>query len=867
LAGRSNWNDEPTADFADFADGNAAKLMALDMNQSSNATVPLPAPRRNVSLLCASLMIVLAGTIPVRAAIPAAALADPRYGLGYVVVTYYPGVTTNGTGDCTAGIQAALNDTYSQNKNFDGSRTNRGLAVFFPPGTYMITNTLQCYQWMSTNDSRTFNFHVVVGSTEGATRPVIKIAPNSPTFQDSANPRPMIAFGCWQQKSGTTAARPPVAVPNPMTAPNGYMDAPGANMWGNLRNIDFDCGTGNPYAVGVVMSGAQYITLENVKVSATNALAGIYQIPGAGGYVANIEVAGGQYGVIHGTFSSMGLNLACTAGPTIVGLTLENQTVEAIKEYDVCSPMTIIGFNISNSGPIEMYDYQWRSSSGILTLLDGQIGINSPTNPPAIFNSGPMNGSGNFGHNLYLRNIYVSGTTNLVASGTNTTIGSGTWSWIKEYSYNSTYKVSGVPPNSNYPGSSELVNGSSLIDGIVKDWTSPFPVGPFVTPNNGAPPSDLVSRHLWKSFPSYNGATSDPPTVVVSTNAGWNNTNDVTGLLQSAIDTAAAGNGRVFLPAGYYYISNTLTLHTNTVLIGAGRCLATVKASSSWKPSSQVTMFNTDDSAAATTAMAYFSVKSRSINSDSETNYSWFNEVTWRAGANSLVLGVDWNPPYTATYPTKPRSVILFTNNGGGHWYGLDLDGQYGEQNSAARLVKIAGTTQPLWFYSYNLEHGHDDVDTEISGASNVRMVGMKRENDVPVLLVTNSANIAAYGFGFAYDSPAGDGYFQVRGSSTNILFANLTCMVGGPNTTANMIYEAINGQPITNVVWPNFVSLYKRGEINDTNMFLAGGNPPPTPTGLTATRNTTFPSEQINLSWNAVTNAPGYIRRSATAP
>jgi hypothetical protein len=105
-----------------------------------------------------------------------------------------------------------------------------------------------------------------------------------------------------------------------MTAPTGYMDAPGANMWADLRNIDFDCGTGNPYAVGVVMSGAQYITLENVKVSATNAFAGIYQIPGAGGYVANIEVAGGQYGVLHGTFSSMGLNLACTAGPMIVGL-------------------------------------------------------------------------------------------------------------------------------------------------------------------------------------------------------------------------------------------------------------------------------------------------------------------------------------------------------------------------------------------------------------------------------------------------------------------------------------------------------------------------------------------------------------------
>src|SRR5262249_35279751 len=122
-----------------------------------------------------------------------------------------------------------------------------------------------------------------------------------------------------------------------------------------------------------------------------------------------------------------------------------------------------------------------------------------------------------------------------------------------------------------------------------------------------APPSDLVSRHLWKKFPSFNGAASDAATVVVSTNAGWFNTNGLnqTTLLQSNIDYASASatyQGRVFLPAGKYYITNTITLRTNTTLLGVGWGgrgyaigLTAIEASSNWKPSGPVTMLTTEN--------------------------------------------------------------------------------------------------------------------------------------------------------------------------------------------------------------------------------------------------------------------------------
>src|SRR5262249_5291583 len=93
------------------------------------------------------------------------------------------------------------------------------------------------------------------------------------------------------------------------------------------------------------------------------------------------------------------------------------------------------------------------------------------------------------------------------------------------------------------------------------------------------------------------------------------------------------------------------------------------------------------------------------------------------------------------------------------------------------------------------------------------------------------------------------------------ILCANLDVQTDseGADSTTRILDEAITGLAPTNVLYPNFVSIYKRGEINDTNMYVTGGNPPNTPTGLTAQQNTINPSAALDLSWNSVTNLVGY--------
>ena len=96
----------------------------------------------------------------------------------------------------------------------------------------------------------------------------------------------------------------PVPVPDPMSMPYGYRDCVGQLFYTELSNIDFDC-NGNPGAVGVVYNGAQWHAVYNVKVTATGAFAGFYMLPGVGSCSANLEVVGGQYGVIHGYFPSL----------------------------------------------------------------------------------------------------------------------------------------------------------------------------------------------------------------------------------------------------------------------------------------------------------------------------------------------------------------------------------------------------------------------------------------------------------------------------------------------------------------------------------------------------------------------------------
>lgn len=138
--------------------------------------------------------------------------------------------------------------------------------------------------------------------------------------------------------------------------------------------------------------------------------------------------------------------------------------------------------------------------------------------------------------------------------------------------------------------------------------------------------------------------------------------------------------------------------------------------------------------------------------------------------------------------------------------------------------MKISGTTQPLWFYGFNIEHGFGDIEVEVTNACNARFLGMKRENALsqPTMVIGNSTNIAAYGLGTAWNH-VNPSYYSVLGTSTNVLLGILSIQDAGEPPSGSTVYEALTGQPVNTVPWPNQVSLYKRGELNDALMFVGG--------------------------------------------
>ena len=196
---------------------------------------PLAAlPKRpGLALLMVFVLLALAAA-SLRAAIPAAAKADPRFGLGYLVVTYYPGVTTNGTGDCTAGIQAAINDAFANNAAFAICPFGNSPPTSIPPSDH----------WRCSSRQAPIRFPIPCSATNGGptmmptgavsirwSAPRRGLTPlNQAGGRGGPIPKQLRAApdDCLRRRLQQPGGQnPPVTVTNPMFAPGGYIDAPG----------------------------------------------------------------------------------------------------------------------------------------------------------------------------------------------------------------------------------------------------------------------------------------------------------------------------------------------------------------------------------------------------------------------------------------------------------------------------------------------------------------------------------------------------------------------------------------------------------------------------------------------------------------
>lgn len=625
--------------------------------------------------------------------------------MGYLDVTLY-GADPTGKNISTEAIKKAIKT--AQEYQF---------VCYFPSGTYLVDDSLNCfipvrpnpkykggtgwpYPYVSESDQPI----TLVGAANP--RPVIKLVKNARGFGDPENPKPV--FWLWAQNRGEQ---------HPETAGSTNPLHQQSNIAFNMvvQNLIIDLG-GNKGAEGLRFAGAQGSVVEDVKVLAHGAYSGFHACVGQGGGMYNIEVIGGQHGLVI-------TDAAQSKFPVIAGAVFKDQEKEVFKLDDIFTPMLVVGFYIEkDSGPITS---GWPRNG--LSLIDGVIKYADTHVHNTVLQG--------INKNLYLKNVYVNGKGTLL---TDDPEGSAFhrkgWNHILEYTYG------------NENGAS-LVNGKVYMNKsfMAQEKTRRAPSETFFREKHTWDPKELI--HI--------GMMNDADFISVGNQSKYNvpgapeaangdDDRDDTKAIQWAIDHYK----KVFIPKGDFVVSAPLRLKSNTQLLGAGKTYTNLIASDDWAHEEHI-MIKSPADPDATTLIAFFNL--------------WVNvhvhhdmkRVEWKTGRNSIIKDID----VTSNIAPVTDHKLFYTLHisgpaSGGRIYGW---GGHGDgrlsSNPGFRDIFVDGSRQGLSFYGVNTESSYSDVQFEIRNSKNVNIYYFKAESgggnawggithaSIPIKIV-NSENI-----------------------------------------------------------------------------------------------------------------------------
>lgn len=715
--------------------------------------------------------------------------------MGFIVVTAAPySADPTGLTDVTSRLQAATAAAYAQRK-----------SVWVPSGTYLVSRTWPFYRWQSGySGSSPEVVHGVYGATYPS-RPVIRLAPGAAGFQNVNSPRPVVAFALWRPSSSSYdgQAAPTDLTFNPYAGPGANWSQLTANNFAQVfHNIDIDTGR-NPGADGLLFSVAQGAFLGNCRIDARSGNVGLVYGGGRSSPAVNVEIEGGRYGV---SVVARHQGIGSAAGVTYVGLRCRNQTVGAIEVGDFV-PTVVAGFAFERtSGPVVTMVDDTATANRTLVLIDGTI----ETGSGSAIDDTP-------GKTLYLRNVWVNGTTSLVKIGATTYSGSGAWKRIHEFGVcdlDGTEVVMGAAG-----GGSTALAHFRLLDGVRSRVQI---AANSIESTLDAAPADLVTRHL------INAPTLDGDDYILLPAPGTGNSvNSINAAINSA---AAAGHNRVIGRHGDYLVDGTVQMHAHTQLLGCGIERTRIYTHSSWRPTSNEFVVQTASDAAGTARLGFLSLIGRSLptSSNGTTPYNRFDLLRWRVGRYSSTYCIQTDYEYVVpSYTTPSRRVYTIEGPGGGRHYGVEKQGR-GFNGVEARVVLVQSTTQPLHLYGCQTEISkgnpsgtNPEANIELRNATNARIYSMKREGTSPSVLIDDSSNIGVYGAG-AMLAGMTPGYVSVQGSSDNVLAAALLVQRHTGTATGYTAFEDLDTTAANGVPWPNGVALYKRGALNDDAVRIA---------------------------------------------
>lgn len=339
----------------------------------------------------------------------------------------------------------------------------------------------------------------------GATRPVLVLGAKTPGFQEGV--ATMVVFtGDDQYAVGEI----PVPVPTVRPATAKVRDANSGTFYSSMSNIDIEIGEGNPAAAAVRFRMAQHAFLSHMNFRLGSAFAGVYQ---AGNIMQDVHFHGGRYGIVTEKTSPAWQF-------TLVDSTFDGQRDAAIREHEV--DLTLVNVAIRNT-PVGIEidrgysDSLWGKNVRFENVSKAGVVISAEEN---VFTQVGFDNAVAVSTPVFAR-FRDSGKTVAGKGGA--------------------YRVSAFTYGLTLPGLGQMGEYKTVAD---------------IEPLKALPAAPAPALR------------STPPmtewTNVRTLGVKGDGTSDDTAALQKAIDAHRV----LYLPVGFYRVTDTLKLRPDTVLIG-----------------------------------------------------------------------------------------------------------------------------------------------------------------------------------------------------------------------------------------------------------------------------------------------------------
>jgi hypothetical protein len=674
--------------------------------------------------------------------------------------------------------------------------------------------------------------HALVGALNASNdRPLLKLGTGSAYYQDINNPRPMVWY--WSE---------------PYPDDNGTTD-PRKNDWDVnfreiFRGIDLDLGVSNEGAVGLEFLAAEGSALEDVTITANDGIAGIGDLATYGNFAVNVEIIGGDYavknfpdvlydptdGVTDQSFSQ-----------TMTGCKFTNQEIAVFGIDDnQKSFLELVGCHISNTGPVPL------SSGGPVSSAAGFVLerclIETGTNTTLIPDASSSN--------IVIRDTYTKGISNIIPGGSTVITNTTNYAHIREYSRPGTIDyesfINGVETTTT---TKDIVEGlsytqqnilSSLVD--ISKWNeSTFPY--YWRSNGGLRDAEVLNAQT--ECISVAGLSANVPVSFPSETRV-----DATDELQAAIDWAATNNKTLFLGRGLYYLTDTVTTHPNSKIIGVDSESTILLASPDWDPTGETPIVKTENVADSSAVLAYLSIRhygvclpgTEAIFTDVDSHI-YFTNLDWQLGRGSQVRDVllgTYAETWCYPFGTAGLDTYLFnfnrakvSNNGGGRWWNVHPYDTTNRNETTSIPFYIQNTNEPMYLYGWNgISRGCGGFgDIKVENSSNKYIYNNVDESNCASLHVAGSSNVVHMGTR-QNTTQITDSQIVVgehNGVSSEKVFISSIQIWVSTDKTYDLVRETYNGVNYVADVEDLDLCVFKRGQADYTAM----GAGPAAPTGL----------------------------------